>query len=441
MALIVGALPHSEWRLVTPLLQALGWEPESSPAPEAWCAQAGQPDEGARGNCYLLVVDRPERCIANALSDGVDLRDALLAWQSGVEALLSVYRRAPERSVLVDVTRVLKAPEALVTWLETNQPAVLEGGRSGRALPHLGYIEDSGSLEQNLDRLVAAQAVEQSSAICALWADVEACLAPFTPSGNAGASVGLDVQSIQHQLKTARQYRLEGKLDALMAMHDEERRAREARIERLERERGDYQAKVGWLYDELRDKREHVEKAARLAQTVRFQSAEMEKFARDKHDEIETIRKMLRRSQDEMQRQAALIKTLMSERSQLRAQLGALRTSWIQWLLFPARWGYLAARGLANRLKGRRAHRAVEVVEQSELFDATWYAKQYPDVIQSGASPAEHYARFGGFEGRDPGPRFSSAGYLKRNPDIVASGVNPLVHYELHGKQEGRSSR
>ena len=130
----------------------------------------------------------------------------------------------------------------------------------------------------------------------------------------------------------------------------------------------------------------------------------------------------------------------MRDREQFKTKVVSLQTSWLSWITFPARWAYYTGRNVGQLFRGRSHRRAVQVIEQSELFDMGWYARQYPDVIESGANPAEHYARYGAFEGRDPGPRFSSARYLENNQDVAESGVNPLVHYELHGKREGRSA-
>ena len=44
---------------------------------------------------------------------------------------------------------------------------------------------------------------------------------------------------------------------------------------------------------------------------------------------------------------------------------------------------------------------------------------------------ALHYVVFGGREGRDPGPYFSTREYLARFPDVAASGMNALAHYEI----------
>lgn len=82
--------------------------------------------------------------------------------------------------------------------------------------------------------------------------------------------------------------------------------------------------------------------------------------------------------------------------------------------------------------------RQSKLIRDSGLFDDVWYLSQNPDVAQTKIDPALHYLRHGGFEGRDPGPKFSSDYYLNTYPDVKATRINPLVHYLLHGKEEGR---
>ncbi|SPF81797.1 hypothetical protein [Pseudoprimorskyibacter insulae] len=82
--------------------------------------------------------------------------------------------------------------------------------------------------------------------------------------------------------------------------------------------------------------------------------------------------------------------------------------------------------------------RQIEILGESDLFNATWYLNTYPDVSESGMSPREHYVRSGGFEGRNPGPDFDSMSYYVANPDIAATGWPALVHYAAFGKTEGR---
>ncbi|MBL8063920.1 MAG: FkbM family methyltransferase [Anaerolineales bacterium] len=80
----------------------------------------------------------------------------------------------------------------------------------------------------------------------------------------------------------------------------------------------------------------------------------------------------------------------------------------------------------------------LRLIEDSDLFDRDWYLAKYPDVAELKLSPAFHYMYYGGFEGRDPGERFSSAFYLDLYEDVKQAGVNPLVHYLRYGQVEGR---
>lgn len=493
MALIIGALPHSEWQLLTPLLEAMGWEPEQVLAPEGWYSDAGLAFELSGDDVCVLLHSRPERCIANALDQGVELRAAAALWQVSAEHLLNVYRQRRTQAILVDVKSACETPRSLLDWLTGNQPAFAAraSGITQQSL-RLGYVEDSDSLEHNLNLLVATQAVRQSSSIQRLLANIEASTVPAARSASNNAPQvtvpRIDVMSTQLQLQNAQKRRFEarweGKLEGLKEAHKAELQVWEARVEGLGREREGYQTKVEHLSSELerfarekheellelrqtlteaqqrasqvvaelaeRDERlgekdehlsEYAQTVARYEQKLAYQTSEMEKFALDKHKDVVSFREKLIQAEREVRNQAPLVDALMREREQLHAKVASLSTSWLSWFIFPARWVYLSAKKVGKLLWGRSHRRAVRVIEQSDLFDATWYARQYPDVIESGANPADHYARFGAFEGRDPGPRFSSTKYLKRNRDIAKSGINPLVHYELHGKHEGRSAR
>jgi glycosyltransferase involved in cell wall biosynthesis len=72
------------------------------------------------------------------------------------------------------------------------------------------------------------------------------------------------------------------------------------------------------------------------------------------------------------------------------------------------------------------------------LFDTRWYLECYEDVRRAGVNPAIHYLIYGGSEGRDPNPLFDSDWYLRQNSDVRAAGMNPLVHYLRFGAAEGR---
>lgn len=75
-----------------------------------------------------------------------------------------------------------------------------------------------------------------------------------------------------------------------------------------------------------------------------------------------------------------------------------------------------------------------QVVLSSGLFNATWYADAYPDVVKSGMSPIQHFLQIGGLQYRDPGPNFSSLFYADTHPRMNKKGVIiPLVHF-LRGR-------
>lgn len=93
------------------------------------------------------------------------------------------------------------------------------------------------------------------------------------------------------------------------------------------------------------------------------------------------------------------------------------------------------------RKKMLRHQRLRQLVLESGMFDASFYASRYPDVVAAGADPLDHFITLGGAEARHPGPSFNSKWYLNENADVRSSGVNPLVHYLEHGRDEGRRRR
>jgi len=71
----------------------------------------------------------------------------------------------------------------------------------------------------------------------------------------------------------------------------------------------------------------------------------------------------------------------------------------------------------------------IRTIKHSGLFDAEYYSKMYPEVIQAGFDPVEHYVRFGWKERRNPSPDFDTDEYLRSNPDVLQAMINPLLHY------------
>ncbi|HVY16945.1 MAG TPA: glycosyltransferase [Rhodopila sp.] len=75
----------------------------------------------------------------------------------------------------------------------------------------------------------------------------------------------------------------------------------------------------------------------------------------------------------------------------------------------------------------------------TDVLDADWYARRYPDVIAAKLTPLIHFLNHGVHEWREPNAFFNGAWYVKHYPDIEASGTNPLVHYLVAGAAELRN--
>jgi len=69
------------------------------------------------------------------------------------------------------------------------------------------------------------------------------------------------------------------------------------------------------------------------------------------------------------------------------------------------------------------------LIENSGLFDESWYLSQYPDVASSRMKPIEHYIKFGADEGRNPSAYFNTLNYLRYNPNLKDNSLNPLCHF------------
>jgi len=119
----------------------------------------------------------------------------------------------------------------------------------------------------------------------------------------------------------------------------------------------------------------------------------------------------------------------------------SLRQSIRQQGLRTAFWEGLRTLGIRTRSLGRGNRMTQEdllLVKSSGLFDETWYLNNNPDVALSETDALLHYLNNGGFEGRDPGPQFSSLWYLNRYEDVKKVGMNPLLHYLKYGRAEDR---
>ena len=76
-------------------------------------------------------------------------------------------------------------------------------------------------------------------------------------------------------------------------------------------------------------------------------------------------------------------------------------------------------------------------IDESGLFDASWYLKMNGDVARTNSDPLDHFINFGSAECRSPGPNFDARWYIEEYPDVCSSGMSPLVHYLLVGCERG----
>jgi hypothetical protein len=79
----------------------------------------------------------------------------------------------------------------------------------------------------------------------------------------------------------------------------------------------------------------------------------------------------------------------------------------------------------------------LELIRGSELFDAVWYLRAYPDVVHLGMDPALHFLRHPFDPFRSPSEDFNLAQYCVDHPDVLRDRVNPLVHFLLSPESRG----
>lgn len=154
-------------------------------------------------------------------------------------------------------------------------------------------------------------------------------------------------------------------------------------------------------------------------------------------EQLENVRASLKKRFDEIARMTEQLESERDEEAKLIHQVQVMRQQMGSDVSAEPESEEEEKARLAEELQ--RKH--IELVANSDLFDAEWYLETYPDVKQSETfahQPATHYTLFGGFEGRNPCPAFDSRFYLEQYADVRNVGLNPLVHYLKFGQDEGR---
>lgn len=163
---------------------------------------------------------------------------------------------------------------------------------------------------------------------------------------------------------------------------------------------------------------------ARLREDLALSRRELAQVRLRQEDNEEQLAKLSTMEADR-DRLAQLLARHLSDPFQRLTRIGGVR-------------GWLARLLLGRALRVGREDPTLALIEASDLFDAGWYLRTYPDVAEAGDNPADHYLFHGAAEGRAASPRFDTAFYLARYPDVKESGLHPLVHYIQSGQGEGR---
>ena len=81
------------------------------------------------------------------------------------------------------------------------------------------------------------------------------------------------------------------------------------------------------------------------------------------------------------------------------------------------------------------------LLANSELFDANYYLRAYPEVALLNIDPVMHYLEHGGHERRNPSEQFDTFHYLSQCQALGDTPVNPLLHYLTVGRNQGLTAR
>jgi len=118
----------------------------------------------------------------------------------------------------------------------------------------------------------------------------------------------------------------------------------------------------------------------------------------------------------EMERIQGHLEAVLAEFAPLKSEVVKLRTE----------------HGLANQLKH------LNVIAKSGLFDAKFYGSQSGKMGLWKSQLLKDYVVRGEQAGLAPSPLFDPSFYAASYPDVVESGMGLLMHFIVAGKKEGR---
>lgn len=163
--------------------------------------------------------------------------------------------------------------------------------------------------------------------------------------------------------------------------------------------------------------------------------------AGDLHARLSSAMYRIKRRGLEAARLQRRLRELVTEsrehRLSLERMLGAATWRWT----FPLRAIHDGAvsswRGLVRWRSHAKLRARVAATAASELFDPQWYVRRYPEALEHGAAPLEHYLLEGSKRGMNPNPLFDETWYRGRNEGAMRADETALEHYLRIGERSG----
>lgn len=194
MALIVGAMPGTNWKQVAPLLEELGWECVEPLAAAEWYTSSKDYHTATDSNKYLLLHSRPEILVANAMNLEKDPVEALERWKASANCLIDFYLKNRKRSLLLEIEAIIKAPErfikSVVDHFQLNPKSL-----DNKAIPDALGVPP-------MYQLLANQLLAQTDVLSEMIPEIQACTFPL--SENSYVVPDVDVLSLGEEYRDRR---------------------------------------------------------------------------------------------------------------------------------------------------------------------------------------------------------------------------------------------
>ncbi|MFI2810123.1 hypothetical protein [Microbulbifer zhoushanensis] len=202
MALIVGAMPGTNWKRIAPLLESLGWSRVEPLEAEEWYKCGKHSPAEATSDKYLLLHSRPEIIVANAMSLERDPMETLEQWKASANCLIDFYLNNRERSLLLEVEAILQNPKRFMT-------SVIKHFQLTPESPEKRIIPDTLEAPP-MYQLLANQLLAQTDELSRMIPELQACTLPL--SENSYVVPDVDIFSLCEEHRARRPLEKENSL-------------------------------------------------------------------------------------------------------------------------------------------------------------------------------------------------------------------------------------